>query len=58
MKKGGLLLSVGVVLILVSLTADSVGLGEGTAIGWKQIIGAAVGVVIAAIGMVQMRKRA
>jgi hypothetical protein len=50
------LLVIGVLLFLVSLTADSLGIGEGTGIGWKQITGAVVGVLMAAIGMVQLRK--
>jgi hypothetical protein len=50
------MLTLGVVLFLVSLTADSLGIGEGTGIGWKQITGAIAGVVIAAIAMVNARK--
>jgi hypothetical protein len=50
------MLTVGVLLFLVSLTADSVGIGEGTGIGWKQICGAAAGVIIAAIGLVRLRR--
>ena len=57
MKKAVVLLVVGVLVLLVSLTADSLGVGEGTGIGWKQITGAVIGVVIAAIGMLQMRKK-
>ena len=50
------LLVVGVLLFLFSLTADSTGIGEGTGVGWKQITGAAIGVVIAAIGIVRLRR--
>lgn len=57
MNKGVVLLVVGVLVFLVCLAADSIGIGEGTGIGWKQITGAAAGVVIAAIGIVQLRKR-
>ncbi len=49
------LLVVGVLLFLFSLTADATGIGEGTGVGWKQIAGAAIGVVIAAIGMIRLR---
>ena len=49
------LLTAGVLLFLVSLTADSVGIGEGTGVGWKQITGAVIGVVIATIGMIRLR---
>jgi hypothetical protein len=57
MNKAVVVLVVGVLVFLVSLTADVTGIGEGGAIGWKQILGAVVGVVVAAIGMVQLRKR-
>jgi hypothetical protein len=57
MNKAVVVLVVGVLVFLVSLTADVTGIGEGGAIGWKQILGAVVGVVVAAIGMVQLRKK-
>jgi hypothetical protein len=46
----------GVLLFLVSLTADITAIGEGTGVGWKQITGAVIGVVIAAIGIVRLRR--
>ena len=49
-------LAVGVLLFLISLTADSLGIGEGTGVGWKQITGAIAGVVVAAISMMQLRR--
>ena len=51
------MLTVGVLLFLISLTADSLGIGEGTGIGWKQITGFLVGLVIAGVGAAQMRKK-
>lgn len=57
MNKAVVVLVVGVLVFLVSLTADVTGIGEGGAIGWKQILGAVIGVVVAAIGMVQLRKK-
>ena len=50
------LLVFGVLLFLVSLTADTTGIGEGTGVGWKQITGAVIGVVIAAIGILRLRR--
>jgi len=50
------LLVAGVLLFLFSLTADATGIGEGTWVGWKQITGAVIGVVIAAIGMIRLRR--
>lgn len=57
MNKAVVILVVGVLLFLVSLMADTVGIGEGTGIGWKQITGAVIGVVIAAAGMMQLKKK-
>ena len=50
------LLVAGVLLFLFSLTADATGIGEGTGMGWKQITGAVIGVVIATIGMIRLRR--
>jgi hypothetical protein len=57
MNRAVIFLVAGVLLFLVSLSADAIGVGEGTGIGWKQIVGAVVGVVIAAVGMVLLRKK-
>ena len=57
MNKPIVFLVVGVMLALISLTADLIGIGEGTGIGWRQISGFTVGLVIAVIGLVQMRKK-
>jgi hypothetical protein len=57
MNKPLVLLAIGVLLFFVSLTADAFGIGEGTAIGWKQIMGVVVGLVIAGVGAAQMRKK-
>ena len=46
----------GVLLFLVSLAADSLGLGGAPGVGWKQITGAAVGVVSAAFGILKLRR--
>jgi len=51
-----ILMVAGALLFLVSLTADMTTIGEGSAIGWKQIAGAVAGVVLAAAGMIQLRK--
>jgi hypothetical protein len=40
----------GVVLVVLSLSADSMGIGEGTAIGYKQLSGAVLGIAFVAIG--------
>jgi hypothetical protein len=50
------MLTIGVLLFLISLTADSLGIGEGTGIGWKQISGAVAGVLLAAAAIMQLGK--
>jgi len=45
------LLAVGVVLLIVSLAADSIGIGL-PGFGLKQIIGTVVGVIVAVVGFV------
>jgi len=40
----------GTVLLVLSLTADMIGIGEGNMFGWKQFIGIAVGLVAIVIG--------
>lgn len=57
MQKPVILLIAGIVVLVVCLGADVVGIGEGTGIGWKQITGAVVGAIVAAVGVVQMRKK-
>jgi hypothetical protein len=48
---GTVLLVAGVILLLASLTADVIGIGEATsAFGYKQIIGTVVGIVAAGAG--------
>ena len=47
------LLVVGVIVLIVSLAADAIGLGGAVgAFGYKQIIGAVVGVIVAVVGFV------
>ncbi|MCW8984139.1 MAG: hypothetical protein OQK55_02270 [Thermoanaerobaculales bacterium] len=57
MKKPVILLAVGVLVFFVCLTADAFGIGEGTGIGWKQITGVVIGLIIAAVGAIQMLKK-
>lgn len=55
---GVLLLVAGVVLLLLSVGADPLGVGGHPGFGWKQIAGAIVGAVMAAVGAVRMRSPA
>ena len=49
------LLTAGVLLFLVALTADSLGLGSLPGLGYKQIVAAFVGMIVAALGMAGLR---
>jgi len=46
------LLAVGGIVLIVSVFADVIGLGGATAFGYKQIIGAVAGAIIAGAGFV------
>ena len=48
---GILLIIVGVVLALFALLADAVGIGSQAGIGWKQLVVAGVGIVLALAGI-------
>jgi len=49
---------VGILLVIVSLAADFIGLGvDPSVIGWKQLVGMAVGVVIAILGILRIRAK-
>jgi hypothetical protein len=56
--QGVVLLVVGVLLFLLSLAADPLGVGAAPGLGWKQIVGAVIGVVLAGAGMTLQRKSA
>ena len=40
----------GFLMILLSLGADLIGIGDQTGIGWKQLLGAGAGLVIGLVG--------
>jgi uncharacterized membrane protein (DUF441 family) len=47
---GYILIALGVILAIVSLAADVIGIG-GAGFGWKQILGTAIGVIVAIVGV-------
>ena len=51
------LLVVGVVLLIGSLAADAIGIGGVAGFGYKQIIGAIAGVIVAIVGFVLYSKK-
>jgi hypothetical protein len=50
------LLTAGVLLFLVALTADSLGVGSVPGVGYKQLVAAVAGMVVAALGMSGLRR--
>jgi hypothetical protein len=51
------LVVVGVVLVLVSLLADTLGIGAHVGVGWKQLLGAAIGLAVAVVGGLGLRSK-
>ena len=47
---GIVLMAVGVIVVIVSLGADAMGIGNNAGLGWKQALGALVGVIAVAVG--------
>jgi len=47
-----LVLAIGVVLLIVSLTADGIGIGSVAGFGYKQIAGSIAGIIVAIVGFV------
>ena len=56
---GVVIVAVGVVIALVSALADPIGIGaEDSGFGWKQVVGAIVGALVAIAGIaINMRSR-
>ena len=46
---------VGIILIAISLAADRLGIGAAPGIGWRQLVGAGVGMVLAVAGIAMAR---
>ena len=51
-----ILIVVGIIVLLLSLLADPLGIGGYPGFGYKQVIGAIAGVVVAVIGLILRRK--
>lgn len=48
---GFVLIALGVVIVVVSLAADVIGIGNVLGFGWKQQLGTAIGVIMAIVGV-------
>jgi hypothetical protein len=44
------LIALGVIVLIASLAADSLGIGGAPGMGWKQLTGAGVGLIVAIVG--------
>ncbi len=55
---GRAMLVAGVLIFLISAAADQLGIGGAPGIGWKQMSGIVLGVVIAGAGMTRLRRTA
>ena len=55
-RMGWLLVGVGVAVLALSALADPIGIGEGSGIGWKQVVGVVVGALVAGWGAVVLRR--
>ena len=54
---GYILSGLGIILVIVSAFADVFGLGGVPGFGWKQIVGAVAGVIVAAVGVWLVARR-
>jgi len=57
MTKGVIITLVGVAIVVIALIADLIGVGDNPAtleIGWKQLLGAGVGLLVIVIGVLNM----
>lgn len=52
---GASLLALGVVMFVLSAIADPIGVGDGSGVGWKQVVGMVAGAAAIAIGAVWWR---
>jgi len=50
-KFGVVFIILGVIMLVVSLTADALGIGTQTGIGWKQILAAVISALVALLGV-------
>ena len=55
---GYALIVIGVIVLIIFLLADMLGIGsDPTTVGWIQLLGAAIGLVVAVVGFVLARKK-
>lgn len=54
--RGFVMIAAGGLLAAVSIVADEIGIGEGTGVGWRQVLGTLVGLAVAAVGAYRARQ--
>ena len=54
---GILMIVIGIALLIISLLADTLGLGGAVGFGWKQILGSVVGAAAVVAGLVLTLKK-
>ena len=54
---GILMLVIGIALLIISLLADTLGLGGAAGFGWKQILGSVVGAIAVVAGLILAIKK-
>ena len=53
---GRVVIGVGLLLILIAMFADTLGLGRSPGFGWRQTLGAVVGVLVVVAGAYLLRR--
>jgi uncharacterized membrane protein len=54
---GFVLIVLGVIILAVSLAADTLGLGAQMEFGWKQMLGTAIGIIFVLVGVWQALRK-
>jgi uncharacterized membrane protein len=54
---GYILIALGVVIAVVSLAADAIGIGNQKGIGYQQLLGTFIGIVVALVGVWQVMRK-
>ena len=54
---GILMIVIGIALLIISLLADTLGLGGAAGFGWKQILGSVVGAIAVVAGLILAIKK-
>ena len=56
-RSGVIMLVVGIIVLVISLTADLIGIGRAPGMGKNQILGAIVGAIVTIVGLLTRQKK-